>query len=104
MPTNPEYIYLSRFREAVRERAALTSAAVPIVGSQDQRRDGLLAFEKTSYAHRVRPNDRAYGVGEMVQQTRKVEAPAAALKVADGVMDQVQKDEKHLLEVNNPGI
>ena len=53
-----------------------------LLGDRDDRR-GTAAFESWPEAKRVRPHDRAYPFGCMVQQPNLVEAPAAAFKVPE---------------------
>ena len=70
-----------------------------ILGPRDQRTPESVYFEEDPRAHRVRPTDRAYGLGNMVQQSRMLAAPPAAAKVYDGVLDEHQVKQKNLVHV-----
>ena len=70
-----------------------------MLGPQAERTPQQVKFERSARARRSRGNDRAYGIGEMVQLSRKVEAPAAAAKVFEGELDEDQVTQKEFLEV-----
>ena len=46
-------------------------------------------------------DDRSYGIGHNVQHVRKVEAPAASVKVYDGELDEHQIRQQEFLAVRN---
>ena len=46
-------------------------------------------------------DDRSYGIGHNVQHVRKVEAPAASVKVYDGELDEHQLRQQEFLAVRN---
>ncbi|KAF7789175.1 hypothetical protein EIP86_000112 [Pleurotus ostreatoroseus] len=80
------------------EKARLTKARDAILGPREERTTENVRFERSARAKRSRGNDRAYGIGEMVQLSRKVEAPAAASKVYEGELDEDQTIQKEFLE------
>ena len=64
------------------QRALLWERAQVLLGTREERK-GTAVFESWPEAKRVRPNDRAYPFGCMVQQPNLVEAPAAAFKLPE---------------------
>ena len=64
------------------KRVRLWRLAQVLLGDRDDRK-GTAAFESWSEAKRVRPHDRAYPFGCLVQQPNLVEAPAAAFKLPE---------------------
>ncbi|KAJ3553559.1 hypothetical protein NM688_g3547 [Phlebia brevispora] len=84
------------------ERDRLLQARDRILGERPDRTADQVRFERSRRARCVRKNDRAYGIGEMVQQTRRVEAPAAAAKVYNGELDEDQRDQKEFLSSASP--
>ena len=70
-----------------------------MLGLKEERTAESVRFERSTHAQRARGNDRGYGIGELVQLSRKVEAPAAAVKVYEGQLDEDQEIQKELLTV-----
>ncbi len=70
-----------------------------MLGPKEERTAESVKFERSSHAQRARGNDRGYGIGELVQLSRKVDAPAAAVKVYEGQLDEEQETQKEFLTV-----
>ena len=69
-------------RELEPERTRLSQGVRTLLGDRGQRK-GKVLFESWPEAKRIRPNDRAYPFGCLVQQPNLVEAPAAAFKLPE---------------------
>ena len=78
----------------------LDQARKTVLGSREDRclHDKIL-FERDPRAKKTKPPGRCYGIGEMVEQPPATEAPPAAAKVYDGVLDDHQIMQKELLAV-----
>ena len=67
-----------------------------------EERKGEASFETWPEAKRVRPHDRAYPFGCLVQQPNLVEAPAAAFKLPEEEAEGTHHDEiKDFLNVGS---
>ena len=82
------------------ERLRLGKARDALLGPREERSSTRVSFERSAHAKRSRGDDRAYGIGEMVQLARKVEAPAAASKIYEGELDEDQKRQQEFLTVD----
>ena len=82
------------------ERHALMESLQPLLGDRTQRTNGKAAFEAWAQARRIRPGDRAYPFGCLVQQPTQVEAPTAAFKIPPNQpLDDHQKEIKSFVAV-----
>lgn len=71
-----------------------------ILGSDEERRTtGNIAFENFPSAHPVSEGNRSYLIGPAVEKPRQADAPAAATKVYEGLLEEHQIIQKSFLEV-----
>ena len=88
-------------RELEEQRARLWKLARVLLGERTERK-GEALFETWPEAKRVRPHDRAYPFGCLVQQPNLVEAPAAAFKLPEEEAEGTHHDEiKEFLNVGS---
>lgn len=80
-------------------RKRLDEATQRMLGRREDRTAENVQFERSSHAQRARGGDRGYGIAENVQLSRKVEAPAASVKVYEGQLDEDQQVQKEFLTV-----
>ncbi|KAF7792930.1 hypothetical protein EIP86_004033 [Pleurotus ostreatoroseus] len=90
-------LILSRAPHLEKERKRAEAVRDAALGPAEERTATQIRFERSTHAHRSRGDDRAYGIGPMVQRSRQVEAPPAAAKVYDGELDEDQVKQKELL-------
>ena len=76
-----------------KHRQRLWEATKVLLGDQETRKNGEAEFERWPEARRVRPQDRAYPLGCMVQQPNMVEAPAAAFRLPEEEPEHTHHDE-----------
>ena len=70
-------------------------------GPREERTREKVRFEHDPRAWPVNKSGRSYGMGHNVQHVRKVEAPAASVKVYDGELDEHQLRQQEFLAVSN---
>ncbi len=61
---------------------------------------GGIAFESFPRVKRVSDKNRAYLIGDTIEQPRQADAPAAAAKVYEGEMDDSQIAQKSFVAVS----
>lgn len=70
-----------------------------MLGLRADRTAESVKFERSAHAQRARGGDRGYGIAQLVQLSRLVEAPAASVKVYEGELDEEQEIQKEFLTV-----